>query len=160
MEKELEAYLKYHNIKYIEHQHSAVFTVAESKKIKISIPGVHTKSLFLKDENNKYYLVCLPGDKRLNTKYLKEFLNAKELHFCSPEELQNELKVTPGSVSLFSMIHSKKTILILDEELWNAKKLGFHPNLNTSTLEIAHEGLKKFYDSLTAEKHIINIPQA
>ena len=36
--------------------------------------------------------------------------------------------------------------------------VGFHPNINTSTLELKHEDLKKFYDSLKAEKYILELP--
>ncbi|MDO8459742.1 MAG: prolyl-tRNA synthetase associated domain-containing protein [Nanoarchaeota archaeon] len=155
MNNQLKQYFEKHNINYKIHEHPAVFTVAESKNIKINIPGLHTKSLFLRDESNKFYLVCLPGEKRLNLKFLKEKFSLKELHFGSAEELKEELHVTPGSVSIFTMIHAKNTILILDDEIWKAPIVGFHPNINTSTLEITHKELEKFYNSLSAEKYIL-----
>lgn len=159
MEKELENYLLKFDVKYKVHMHKAVFTVAESKNdLDIQkIPGLRTKSLFIKDENNQFYLICMPGEKRLNIKLLEKNLKVKHLKFCSPEELKSELRLTPGSVSIFGMIHSKNIILIVDEEVWNAEIADFHPNINTSTLEITHEDLEKFINSLNCKKLILNL---
>jgi len=157
MEKRLKDYLDKHNIKYNTHSHPAVFTVSESKKLKKDIPGLHTKSLFLKDDGENYYLVCMPGEKRLDIRSLQLRLNVKKIHFASPEELKAELNITPGSVSIFTMIYSKSTKLILDEELWNAEIVTFHPNINTATLELTHKNLKKFCDSLKKEKSVVSL---
>lgn len=159
MDQTLTNYLNTHNITYRRYNHPAVFTVAQSKKIKQNIPGASTKSLFLKDEHNHYYLVCLPAEKRLSKKKLKIHWNKKELNFASPHELKQELNTTPGSVSLFAMIYAKNTMLIIDPEIWNARLVGFHPNVNTATLVIHHKDLEKFYNSLTVEKHIISVSE-
>jgi Ala-tRNA(Pro) deacylase len=158
MDSTLKQYLETNNIKYKLHKHPAVFTVEEHKNAKLPIPGMHTKSLFLKDTNNKFYLICMPGEKRLDIKFLKTRFSAKKFEFCSPEELLQELHVTPGSVSIFTMIYAKKTILLVDKDVWSAEIVGFHPNINTETLELTHNELEKFYNSLQAEKHIIELP--
>jgi Ala-tRNA(Pro) deacylase len=157
MNSKLEEYLKKHNIQYTEHQHRAVFTVAESREIKKSIPGISTKSLFLKDDKKNFYLVCMPGEKRLNIKSLRQRLNAKKLQFASPSDLMGHLHVSPGSVSIFCMIHPEDVKLIIDKEVWEAERSGFHPNINTATLEIDHENLEKFYHSLPGEKKILDL---
>ena len=155
MEKELESYLSKFNVKYKSHMHKAVFTVAESKNNPDiqKIPGLRTKSLFIKTEN----LICMPAEKRLDIKRLEKNLKIKHLKFCSSDELKSELRLTPGSVSMFGMIYSKNTVLIIDEEVWNAEITDFHPNVNTSTLEIAHEDLEKFVNSLNCKKLILNL---
>ena len=105
MDETLQVYLKKHNISYQIYLHKAVFTVEESKEIKINIPALHTKSLFLKDENNNFYLVCIPALKRLNVSALRKKLSLKKLFFASPIELKEQFNLTPGSVSLFGMIY-------------------------------------------------------
>lgn len=159
MEKNLIDYLKKHSINYILHKHGAVFTVAESKKDPsiMKIPGIRSKNLFLKDEQRKYYLVCLPGEKRLDIKHLKAILKTKELHFASPAELKHELNLTPGSVSIFGMLNSKNTELIIDEDIWAADSTGFHPNINTETLEIKNQDLKNFISSLNCKKTVLKL---
>jgi Ala-tRNA(Pro) deacylase len=159
MDKKLEDYLKKHNVKYTLHEHPAVFTVEESSKIKKEIPGLATKSLFLKEKNGKFYLISLPGVKRLDTKKLKKQLDTKKLNFASPEELKSELNITPGSVSIFCLINAdpNKVEFILDQEIWDAQISGFHPNRNTATLEITHESLENYYKSLPCKKQILKL---
>ena len=107
MLSDLKEYLEAHKIKYKEHKHPAVFTVEQSKKIKLTYTGMHTKSLFLKDNKGNFYLISMNANKKLDTKILKKYLNIKKLHFASPEELKSKLNVTPGSVSIFSIINDK-----------------------------------------------------
>ena len=155
MDKTLETYLKEHKIEYIEHKHKAVFTVAESTLIKSHKPGLSCKCLFLKDEKGKFYLLAMNAHKRADMKLLKKELDVEKLHFASEEELKRELNVTPGSVSIFAMIYKKNVNLIIDKEVWTEKIVGFHPNINTSTLEISHENLEKFLNSLKKEYKIM-----
>lgn len=159
MDTTLLKYLNNLNINYKLHEHEAVFTVEQAKKTDAFMPDVfHTKNLFLKDEANKFYLVCMNAYKRLDLKLLKQKLNAKKkLYFASAEELKEKLNLTPGSVSIFGMIYTKDVFLIIDKEIWQAQKVGFHPNINTATLEMAHKGLEKFYNSLNSEKIILNL---
>jgi Ala-tRNA(Pro) deacylase len=159
MDKTLEKYLKTRNISYVAHQHPAVFTVEESKTLKKSIPGLHCKALFLKDEKGNFYLVGMPAEKRLDVKNLRIHLKARKLHFASPEELKQEINLAPGSVSIFGAIYikDKKVKLIIDKEVFDAETVGFHPNINTSTLEVKHEGLEKYFNSLGCEKEVIEL---
>jgi Ala-tRNA(Pro) deacylase len=159
MDEDLKTYLEKYDINYKLHTHRAVFTVEESKKIDKHMLGVfHTKNLFLKDEGNKFFLVSMSADNRLDLKKLKEKLNAKKkLSFASPNQLKDHLNLSPGSVSIFGMINAKHVKLILDKGVWNAKKVSFHPNINTATLELSHEDLEKFYNSIKTEKIIMDL---
>ena len=157
MEKLLEKYLNEHKIAYIKHLHPAVFTVVESNSVIKNFHGVRAKNLFLKDDSKNFYLVCLPVDKRLNMKQLQIYLGVPKLHFGSPEELKSELNVTPGSVSIFCMIYSNSVCLIVDQSIYNADIVGFHPNLNTATLELSHNDFLKFFNSLKCKKQVLEL---
>ena len=159
MDQNLKSYLQNHKIDHAIHNHPAVFTVEESKKIDAEIPGVlHTKNLLLKDAKNNFYLVCMYAHQRLNLKLLKEKSNAnKKLTFASPAELKAHLNISPGSVSIFNMIYAKNVQLIIDKKVWSADRTGFHPNINTATLELAHKDLEKFCDSIHSKKQIIDL---
>ncbi|MBI2632002.1 prolyl-tRNA synthetase associated domain-containing protein [Candidatus Pacearchaeota archaeon] len=157
MDEKLKKYLEKHNILYKIFEHPAVYTVAESDKVTKNIPGIRSKNLFLRDENNNFYLVSLPGEKRLNTKSLRKHFNLKELNFASPEELKEQLNITPGSVSLFCMIYAKRNIiLVIDNEIWSSPIADFHPNINTSTLVVSHKDLEKFVYSLKNKIEVID----
>ena len=146
-------------INYKIHEHPPVFTVEEAKKLENKFIGVaHTKNLFLKDEAERFYLVCIQAGKRLNLKSLKEKINAKKkLSFGTEDQLKKTLHLTPGSVSIFGMIYAKDVILVIDKEIWQAKKVGFHPNVNTATLELTHEDLEKFINSLKLNPLILDL---
>ncbi|RMD67059.1 prolyl-tRNA synthetase associated domain-containing protein [Candidatus Pacearchaeota archaeon] len=145
---EIEKHLRERGIKWKVHTHPPVFSVEESKRIKPNIPGVGTKCLFLRNEKRDFYLVCLPGEKRLNIKSLKSFLGVRKLNFANEEELARELRTRPGSVSLFGAIFSKNTCVVIDSELWNAEITSYHPNDNTETWEMNREHLHAFCRSL------------
>ena len=158
MEKRLKGFFGRHKINYEIYHHQAVFTVEESGRdadIK-KIPGVRTKSLFLKS-GGQFYLVTLPGEKRLNTKSLKQHLGIRKLHFASSEEMKSEINLAPGSVSPCGLIYSKNTHFILDSGVWAAEKSGFHPNTNTATIVLSHSDLEKFYRALSCKKEIIKL---
>lgn len=157
MEPSLKNYLKVNEIEFKEHKHKPLFKVSDSRELKKKIPGVPTKNLFLKDDKNNFYLICMHADKRADLKKIRKDLNVRKLYFGSPEDLKEHLKLTPGSVSIFGMIHSEKVTLLIDKEIWNAEITGFHPNINTSTLEIDRGSLRKFINSLKCEKRIIEI---
>lgn len=149
-------YFRKHNIHFTLYEHPAVFTVAESDKVTKHIPGARSKNLFLKDENNTFYLVSMPGEKRLNTKSLRQHFKVKEMNFTTPFELKEQLNITPGSVSLFCMIYaSEKIILVIDKEIWSAEIAGFHPNFNTSTIVLDHRNLEKFISTLKNKIEVI-----
>ena len=158
-DKTLEKYLKDHNINYIEHKHQAVFTVEEHHKMMPSTPDIlHTKNLFLKDEKKKFWLISMYANKRLDLKSLRRKLHAKKkLSFANADQLKEHLNLAPGYVSIFGMIYAKDVKLILDSQVWDAQKTGFHPNINTATLEVSHLDLAKFYNSLNCEKEILEL---
>lgn len=157
MEPQLKIYLEEHNINYQEHTHQAVFTVEEAKAIKEELPATHAKCLFLKSNEEKFYLVALQADKRLDINALQNLLGIKKLRFASEEELQEHLHLKPGSVSIFGLIHDPEIIFLLDQELADAEKVGFHPNINTSTLVLDKDNLLKYYTSLPNEKLVVRL---
>lgn len=159
MDKYLLEYLNKHKINYKIHKHSAVFTVEQSKSLKAEILGVfHTKNLFLKDEANNFYLICMNAHKRLDLKNLKQQLNAKKkLYFASEKELKENLNLTPGSVSIFGMIYARNVFLVIDKKILEAESSGFHPNINTATLEINKNNLRKFINSLNCKLIVLQL---
>jgi len=160
MDKTLERYLEKYDVKFIEHRHKAVFTVEEHDKLMGNTPHIlHTKSLFLKDKKKNFYLVSMYAKKRLDMKKLESYLGVRKITFAAPEELKEKINLVPGSVSVFGAIYikDKNVKLIIDKEVWDAQTVGFHPNVNTSTLEVSHEDLEKFYNSLKCDKEIMEL---
>ena len=160
MDQQLQQYLKEHHIQYTLHTHPAVFSVAEAEIHCKHVPGLPCKNLFLTDKEHpeKIYLVILPGHKRLDMKSLAKNIGIKALTFGSEQQLYETLKLTPGSVSPFGLIHDidHKVNIIIDQEVWDAPKVNFHPNINTESLELTQDNFHRFISSL---KHSVRVMQ-
>lgn len=133
------------NIKYELVEHEAVFTAEEAQKIKKLIKGVGCKNLFLKGDNDKYYLYFLEDNKKGNLKELEKFLNVKKLHFANEVELKSILGLDKGGVTPLGIINDKDNLVtvIIDFNLKN-KVLLMHPEVNTRTLAISYQDLLKY----------------
>lgn len=126
--------------------HAPIFTVDEGKDIKAKMPGGHTKNLFLKDKSGALFLVCALGDTPIKINRLHPVLGCKRLSFSKPDLLLEHLGVTPGSVTLFSIMNDKdkRVTLVLDKALLNYDIVNFHPLLNDATTAITFEDMVKF----------------
>lgn len=135
------------NIKYKEVKHEAAYTVSDMDKININLDGIGCKNLFLKNKDNKFYLVVLPDKKRANIKEIEKIVDAKNLSFASPDTLEEILNLKPGSVTPLGIMNDKenKVTVILDKELQNNHVL-IHPLINTKTVSIYYDDLIRFIE--------------
>jgi Ala-tRNA(Pro) deacylase len=135
---------------YVRHEHPPVATVEEAEKHWGPIKGTHCKNLFLRNNRgNRHYLVIAAVDKAVDLKRLNVLLGEDRLSFGSPERLKRWLGLEPGSVSPFGLINdaTRGVEVVCDEALKSSAGLGFHPNVNTATLEIALADFEKFLAS-------------
>ena len=133
----------------IAHQtkdHAPVFTVEDSAAIKADMPGAHTKNLFLKDKAGAFFLICAEAHSQIKVNRLHPVLGCKRLSFGKPEPLLEYLGVTPGSVTLFSVLNDtdQNVRLIIDQKLADADIVNFHPLLNDATTAISCADMIKF----------------
>ena len=159
MDSILDEFLRKHLISYELFEHRAVFTVGESRDLKKSIPGLHCKCLFMKDNLGIFYLVGMPAEKRLDIIKLRALLGVKKLHFASADELFDKLGLKPGSVSIFGLVNNldRDVVFILDKQVFDAEYVGFHPNINTATIVLKHEDLERFYNSVGNTKLVLKL---
>jgi len=153
MDINLKKYLEKNKIAHSLHKHLPVHRVSDSKKIKDNLPAMHCKCLFLKSE--KFYLIAMKADKRLNLKFFKDNFKIKKIKFANELELKEKLNTTPGSVSIFNIIYAKEISIIIDKEVWDAEYTGFHPNQNNETLILNKENLHKYIKSFKLKTEIL-----
>jgi len=128
------------------YDHAPVFTVEESTAIKAQMPGGHSKNLFLKDKAGAFFLICAQSDTPIKINKLHPVLGCKRLSFGKPEALLDKLGVTPGSVTLFSIMNDQagEVTLIIDQRLTEHDLVNFHPLLNDATTAISSDDMIKF----------------
>ncbi|MFT3732817.1 MAG: prolyl-tRNA synthetase associated domain-containing protein [Hyphomicrobium sp.] len=142
--------------------HSAVFTVAESDKVEIPLPGAHTKNLFLKDDKGALFLVIANAETRVDLKALSKRLGAGRFSFGKPELLMETLGVTPGSVTAFAVINdtANRVKIVVDEALMADETLNCHPLENTATTNIACDDLLRFIRTTGHEPRVMVLTAA
>ena len=126
-------------IPFEHHEHEAVFTVEESAGIKASIPGEHTKNLFLKDKDGAFWLLTVQGDLRVDLKALPAAIGCKRVSFGKPEPMLDLLGLTPGSVTPLGAMHAPPASItvVLDRRLAEAERINVHPLRNTATIGLS-----------------------
>lgn len=148
------------------HEHPAVFTVAESQALDLTLPGAHTKNLFLKDKKGRFFLVSALKDTRIDLKRLHETLGASgRVSFGSEEQLMRLLGVKPGSVTALAVVNdhggeggSGEVTMVLDEGFMAFERVNFHPLVNTMTLGFSREDLFAFLAACGHEPRVLALP--
>ena len=137
------------HINFEYHEHPAVPTVEEASKYWKGINSTHCKNIFLRNhKGNRHYLVILEYRQIVNIHQLEKLLKQGKLTFASPQRMIKYLGLEPGSVSPFGLIHDTENHvhLFLDENLKQAQRLSFHPNLNTASLIIEYNDFIRFLE--------------
>lgn len=138
-------------IAYEYFEHPAAPTIEIAKQYWAGHDAKHCKNLLFRNhKGNKHYLVLLDCDHDMDIHAIEHVLYEGKLSFASPERMMKYLGVTPGSVTPFGLIndHNHEVIVFIDETLKQAKRLSFHPCINTASLMIAKDDLIKFIDYL------------
>ena len=76
---ELLAYLETLGIDAVTHEHEPVFTVEEAQAAKGSLPGAHTKNLFVRDKRGRMWIVVALHDRELDLLALSNTLRSMGL---------------------------------------------------------------------------------
>jgi len=144
--QELFDYLDSLDVTHRTLNHAPVFTVEESAAVKAGLPGAHTKNLFLKDKAGQLFLICAEALAPIKINKLHPVLGCKRLSFGKPDLLLSYLGVTPGSVTLFSVLNDtdKEVTLVIDKTLVDSETVNFHPLLNDATTTISNTDMVKF----------------
>jgi len=154
-------FLADHRIEYRRHDHPAVFTVADVERLVTPLPAAKTKNLFLRDKKGKrHFLVVVPAQKRVDIKALGAAMGAGRLSFGSPDRLKRYLGVDPGSVSILALIRDSghAVEVVFDKILELEKAFQFHPLINTSTLVISRDNLRRFLEVAGYEIRSLDVP--
>ena len=81
-------YLDSRNIWHEITEHEAVYSMGELSSVTLPYPEADAKNLFVRDDKKqKYYLITVKGDKRVDLKAFRQRNHTRPLSFAAPEEL-------------------------------------------------------------------------
>ena len=152
-------YLNEHNIKYEITEHKAVYNMEELEQVELPYPEWDAKNLFVRDDKKRnYYLITVKGDKRVNLKEFRKKYALRNLSFASENDLNEILKLKPGSVSPLGILNDDecKVCFFLDED-FKGNIIGVHPNDNTATVWLQSEDLMNIIKSHNNKAEFVEI---
>ncbi len=152
------AFLDARALAHVTHEHPAVFRVGEGEDFKATIPGAHTKNLFLKDKAGQLWLISAEQSAVIDLKRLPSVIGSGKLSFASPERLLAALGVTPGSVTALALINDPdhQVRFVLDAALARADQVNFHPLENTATTTLPREAFAAFLAAIGVQPMIVD----
>lgn len=145
------------------HEHEAVFTVDASQALRGTIPGAHTKNLFVKDKKGRHFLVTAKEDTPVDLKTLHGRIGASgRLSFSDAERMGRMLGVEPGSVTVLGLVNDRagEVTLVLDERLLEHDILNAHPLTNRGTTSLALADLLRFLSLIRHEPIVTPLGEA
>lgn len=139
--KEIRVYdlLEALHIPYERVDHAPAFTMEDCVGIRDELGICDCKNLFLTNASKtQFYMLMLPGEKKLKTKILSKEIGSSRLSFAPEEKMYEYLEITPGSVSVMGLMNDKDNhvSLLMDEELLQWEYIGCHPCVNTSSIKL------------------------
>jgi len=131
-------------------EHAPVFTVEESQGLRGTLPGAHTKNLFLKDKDGRMALVVAKEDTKVDLKGLAKRLGFGRFSFGKPELLRTVLGIEPGSVTPLALINESSRqidVVVIDAALVGFAEVNCHPLVNSATTRMPTADLIRFVEA-------------
>lgn len=134
-------------IEYTRADHAPAETMEACIEVETALDVKMCKNLFLRNEQKTaFYLLIMPGDKKFKTKDLSKQIQSARLSFAEPQFMEQFLDITPGSVSVTGLMNDKdkRVRFLADLDVLREEYIGVHPSINTSSLKIKVEDMKRF----------------
>ena len=128
--------LRDHHIDFEITDHAPLFSMDDKPNVELPYPEWDAKNLFIRDHKREhYYLITVRGSKRVDLKQFRKDHKLKKISFGSEEELWDILKIKPGHVSPFCLLHDeeRKVHYYIDAD-YKDNLIGIHPNQNDATV--------------------------
>ncbi len=162
-EKEMQSYLflEENGVEYIRAEHDEAATIELCEGVEKIIDAKICKNLLLCNrQQTKFYMLLIPGDMPFKTKYLSAQINSSRLSFASGEQMEQLLNVSPGSLTVLSLMFDKEknVQLLIEKNLFKDEYFACHPCVNTATVKFSTSDLKeKVLPKLQHEYTIVDL---
>lgn len=139
----LTALLTQRNIAYEVLRHAPVYTSEEAAKVRNTSLASGAKALVCKADD-RFVLIVLPADRKLDSKLSRKSLNIKSLRFASREEVERLTGLTPGSIPPFGSLFELATYC--DARLADQPRINFNAGDHAISISMSYD------DYLIAER--------
>ena len=157
--QEIYEYLNVSGVAFEATEHEAVYTMEELSRIPMAHPEAEAKNLFVRDDKKQhYYLITVPGEKRVDLKIFQKQQGLRKLSFGSAEDLLTLLDLTPGGVTPLGLLNDPehRVELYLDRSFQD-RLISVHPNDNTATVCLQSNDLVNLLTKQGCTVHWVDI---
>ncbi len=130
---EIKRFLDGKGVRYEVTEHEPVYTSEDAARIRGEDIRTGAKALIFKADAN-FVLCIVPGDRKIDTKKLKEILSCKDVRMATPEEVLRVSGCEIGSVHPVGNIMGIKTYA--DRHLFENEYVNFNAGLHTASMRM------------------------
>lgn len=154
-------YLNSRSIAFKEYTHKAALNMEDLK----ADPGQldnspFSKNLIYKDKKKNFYFVVVHEDTKLGASFWKRIGTTKNnVRFVKEDVLTDILNTYKGAVNAFSLINDTERVfktVYFDQLLEKNEYINFHPQDNTSTIELKKEDMLKLLTDIGLETTFVD----
>ncbi len=144
--------------------HPPVFTVAESQALRGSLPGRHTKNLFLAPArgDGPFLLATLEEERKVSVNALARAVGAPRMAMGSAEALMATLGVPPGAVTPLGLVNAApgSVRFVIDRALveGDGARIWVHPLANDASTGLRPADLLRFLRQLGHAPEVFGPP--
>lgn len=152
-------YLRARGVSFEITEHGAVWNMEELSHIELPHPEADAKNLFVRDDKKRnYYLITVPGDKRVDLKEFRRQQGTRPLSFASDDDLARYLGLFPGAVMPLGALNDEtRSVKVFIDRAFAGGLVGVHPNDNTATLWLKTEDLVRVLQAHGTEVVVTDI---
>lgn len=125
-------------IKYVIISHNPVMTMEAADGVTKMLDVEPVKCLLLHDRQKNFYLVMMPGNKRLATSWLTTEIGSSRLSFAADNEIARLIYAMPGCVNPLGLMFDRENHvkLVIDKSVLELSCLGCHPCDNRFSVKL------------------------
>jgi len=129
------------HIEYEKSEHEPVFTSEEAAAVRGVSMSQAAKALLFKTKEGGFVLVVLPGDKRADSRKLKDYLHTKSIRFATPEEVEEQMGCKIGSCYPLGVVAGLRTLV--DKSLGANEEIFFNPARHDVSIKMKYIDYKR-----------------
>ena len=128
--------------------HRPVYTSAQAAEVRGEDLKSGAKALIVKAKQ-EFVMFVLPGDRRLDSKYIKAKLGYKSFRFATSEEVEELTGLQIGSIPPFGGLFGITTYC--DPTLWHSERINFNAGSHTESINISYQDYIRVEKPLLAD---------
>lgn len=142
LSQKIQQFLQDNHVDFIHLEHEPTPTSLDAARVRGTKIEEGAKSIILKLEDGSNALLVLPGNLKINSKKVREYLNSK-ISFEDPLVILEKYGIVVGGVPPFANLISENLIFLIDKKVYLNEYVSFNCGLRTESIRMNAIDYKK-----------------